>query len=115
MSKKVHAEENKEKNAFSNDNPVPEIKIKEETNCQVKQEISTEANEEKIYTVENVLNRRKIGSKIHYLIKWRGYSSKSNTWEPSENVEQLDLVKFYEEARKNAQKEAHSGRKSIKR
>merc|ERR1712018_1086747 len=70
--------------------------------------------EEKIYTVENVLRKRITGKKSYYLIKWKGYSSKQNSWEPSENVEHLDLVKFFEEQRKKHQSES-SCKKSLKR
>merc|ERR1719188_2536289 len=71
--------------------------------------------EEKIYTVENVLRKRIVKKKVYYLIKWKGYSSKQNTWEPSENVENLDLIKFFEAARVKAQNESSSNKKSMKR
>jgi len=74
-----------------------------------------EQTEEKIYTVENVLRKRFSGKQSYYLIKWKGYSSKQNTWEPSENVEQLDLVKFFEEQRIKSQNERSSSKKSLKR
>jgi hypothetical protein len=39
------------------------------------------------YEVEIILNKRlnKYGQK-EYLIKWLGYGSKYNTWEPEENI-----------------------------
>lgn len=54
------------------------------------------------FTVENVL--RKIGTKNGkgkgwYLIKWKGFSRKYNSWEPEENLQHLDLIKFYEKER----------------
>ena len=52
-------------------------------------------NEE--YKVEAVLNHRHHGRgrKLQYLIKWKGYSSTDNTWEPVEQVFAPDLVRRY--------------------
>lgn len=98
-----------DKNANGTD--VPTV----ETECENQAEMECEKQkDEKIYTVENVIRKQKRGNKTYYLIKWKGYSSKQNTWEPSENVEQLDLVKFYEEARKNS-KHTSLSNKNLKR
>jgi len=80
-------------NQYCNEN-IPAVKA----SCNTESE---QQKNEKIYTVENVLKKQKRGNKIYYLIKWKGYSNKKNTWEPSENVEQLDLVKLFEKARKD--------------
>merc|ERR1712083_68912 len=64
----------------------------------VKIEISSEPEPE-IYTVENVLRRKAYGSNVSHLMKWKGYPSNLNTWEPSENVKHLDLIKLFEEDR----------------
>lgn len=77
------------------------IEIKEEPNDVVQNINKWEDREEKIYTVEHVLKKRKIGKKSYYFLKWKGYDNKHNTWEPAENVEHLDLIKFYEEQQKN--------------
>ncbi|KAB5587867.1 Retrotransposable element Tf2 [Ceratobasidium theobromae] len=42
---------------------------------------------EKEYEVEQILNSKKTRGKLHYLIKWKGYSEESNSWEPKEHVE----------------------------
>jgi len=49
------------------------------------------------YEVEAVLNHRHYGRqcRLQYLIKWKGYPSSDNTWEPKENVHAEDLVKEY--------------------
>ncbi|VDH96760.1 Hypothetical predicted protein [Mytilus galloprovincialis] len=39
-----------------------------------------------IYDVERILKCRKRGNIKQYLIKWQGYSSSQNTWEPSNNI-----------------------------
>jgi len=41
---------------------------------------------DKLYLVENVVKQRKKKGKIQYLIKWKGFSSKYNSWEPKSVV-----------------------------
>ena len=49
------------------------------------------------YEVEAIVNHRHYGRQRQrqYLIKWKGYPSSDNTWEPEENVHAEDLVKEY--------------------
>lgn len=39
-----------------------------------------------IYAAEKILKKRRRESKVEFLIKWKGWSPKYNTWEPEENV-----------------------------
>jgi len=71
------------------------------------QELSTnDCNqaETKIYAVGAVLKRRFVGKKHWYYIQWKGYPSKYNTWEPSEHVGQLDLVKLFDQEKESIAK-----------
>ena len=36
--------------------------------------------QDKVYTVERVLMKRKRGKKIEYFVKWKGYGDKFNSW-----------------------------------
>jgi len=49
------------------------------------------------YKVESIVNHRHYGRGHHlqYLIKWKGYPSSDNTWEPEENVHAENLMKEY--------------------
>lgn len=39
------------------------------------------------YKVEKILNRRVVDdNRVEYLVKWKGYSSKYNSWEPRSNL-----------------------------
>ena len=44
------------------------------------------AEEEEEYEVEAILDSRKKGRYIEYLVKWKGYSDAENSWEPCGNV-----------------------------
>lgn len=49
---------------------------------------------EKVYYVEKILDFRVRGNIREYLLKWRNYSKKYNTWEPEENLSP-DLVEDF--------------------
>ncbi|KAL3926454.1 MAG: hypothetical protein SGPRY_003289 [Prymnesium sp.] len=43
--------------------------------------------EDDYYIVEHILDlRRRQDGKLEFLVKWRGYSKKHNTWEPLEHL-----------------------------
>jgi hypothetical protein len=44
------------------------------------------------WEVENILDSRQHRRKLHYLIKWKGYSNAHNSWEPKENVNAPTLL-----------------------
>jgi len=59
---------------------------------------------EKEYEVEEILDRRERRGKTKYLVKWKGYTAKENTWEGLENlknargkVEEFEKGRFEEE------------------
>ncbi|XP_028027749.1 chromobox protein homolog 5-like [Bombyx mandarina] len=68
-----------------------------------KTEIS-EASSEEEYVVEKVLNKRTVKGKIQYLLKWKGYKEEESTWEPVENLDCEELIKTFEENRKEKEK-----------
>ncbi|KAI9579164.1 hypothetical protein GQX74_014781 [Glossina fuscipes] len=49
------------------------------------------------YYVERVEGKRTINGRVEYLLKWAGYDSSENTWEPVENLNCPDLVADFEE------------------
>jgi len=38
------------------------------------------------YLIENIIDHKKVGKKIWYMIKWQGYPSDHNTWEELSNI-----------------------------
>ena len=52
--------------------------------------------------VEEVIGRKSEGDKVYFRVKWGGYSSKYNTWEPEENLSNCgDLIKEFMEKEAN--------------
>ena len=48
--------------------------------------------------VEKILNKRKFRERGRYLVQWRGYTVEENTWEPRENLGNIqELVDRFEE------------------
>ncbi|XP_078491254.1 enoyl-CoA delta isomerase 3, peroxisomal [Ciona intestinalis] len=52
--------------------------------------------DEEIFEVEKVINRRKNKGRTFYLVRWKGFSSKDDTWEPTANLKHCkDAIQEY--------------------
>lgn len=47
------------------------------------------------YEVESINNMNLINNQVYFRVKWLGYSSKENTWEPLENVKDCDALRTF--------------------
>jgi len=54
------------------------------------------SEEEDIYEVEELLEKKKLHGKVHYLVKWVGFSASEATWEPISNIS-ADTIKEFEQ------------------
>lgn len=63
-------------------------------------------SESEEYEIEDIIDIWKINNKIDILIKWTGYSSENNTWEPISNLEKnsFTVLKDYLRKEKNSKK-----------
>ena len=48
--------------------------------------MSPEAMVPEVYVVDKVVNVRVKGAEVEYKVRWQGYSSKEDTWEPADNL-----------------------------
>lgn len=55
-------------------------------NAEIATNVEIEDETENEYEVEEILNCDRISGRPHYLVKWRGYDTSENTWEPIENL-----------------------------
>ena len=51
---------------------------------------------EEMYNVERIVDKKNVGKKVMYFVKWEGYASDQNTWEPIANLKNVSkMVKRY--------------------
>ena len=51
---------------------------------------------DQIFDAEGITKKRERKGRVEYLVKWKGWSPKYNTWEPEENILDLRLIQQYE-------------------
>ena len=50
----------------------------------------------KVYSMEEILEKRINNGKAEYLISWEGYGPKENSWEPESNIYCPVMLKEFE-------------------
>jgi len=52
---------------------------------------------EEEWEVEHILNKRKVKGKDKYLVRWKGFTAESDTWEGRENLKNVqEAIKEFE-------------------
>jgi Reverse transcriptase (RNA-dependent DNA polymerase)/RNase H-like domain found in reverse transcriptase/Integrase zinc binding domain/Chromo (CHRromatin Organisation MOdifier) domain/Aspartyl protease len=52
-------------------------------------------DDHKYFEIEKILDSRRIGNRVQYLIKWKGYPDSDNSWEPLTNIPARGLIKEF--------------------
>jgi len=55
---------------------------------------------ERVFAAECILKKRVRKQRVEYLVKWKGWSPKYNTWEPEENILDIRLLEAFEQNQK---------------
>ncbi|CDW72830.1 m-phase phosphoprotein 8 [Stylonychia lemnae] len=72
--------------------PYPELLPSEKAQLE-----SDNENDASMFTVEKILDKRKEGRRIFYLVKWEGYAEDQATWEPLSNLQNVkELLKEFD-------------------
>ena len=68
-------------------------------------------NGEEEFEVEKILDvwPQGRGRKMHYLVKWKGYPTSDNSWEPRENIHVDELIEEFQERRKQTKQNKNRG------
>lgn len=96
--------------------PVFHISLLERAPANAKEPNNIELDEttEEEYEVEKILARKKVKGQIYYLVKWKGYDTSENTWEPIKNLTNCreEIRKFHQRRQtqtdSETSEEAHS-------
>ncbi|CAH0729779.1 unnamed protein product, partial [Brenthis ino] len=67
--------------------------------------------EEEEYEVDKIIDSKRIKGKIHYLIRWKGYSADSDTWEPHNTLSCPDLIQKFNEEKENSKNSPKGSKK----
>lgn len=49
-----------------------------------------------VYAAERIIRKRYRKGKVEYLVKWQGWTSRYNTWEPEENILDTRLIQIFD-------------------
>jgi len=47
------------------------------------------------FEIEDILDSKRMGHRLQYLIKWKGFPDSENSWEPLANIPAHDLIKEF--------------------
>jgi len=67
------------------------------------------------YEVEEIINHKVVKDETLYLVRWKGYASTQNTWEPESSLSCPALIKKYQAKKKSSKGKSAAGKKSSKK
>ncbi|XP_063703038.1 polycomb group protein Pc-like [Culicoides brevitarsis] len=60
--------------------------------------------EDRVFAAERIIKKRMKGRKTEFLVKWKGWSQRHNTWEPEENILDQRLIDSFERQQRKSGK-----------
>ena len=69
---------------------------KEEKKESKEKEVTEVKNNDQVYEIEEIIDKKKNGKSYLYLIKWKGYKYSESTWEPRENIFDDKMIQKFE-------------------
>jgi len=64
---------------------------------------------EEEFTIEHIVEERKVGRGKQYLVRWKGYPESDNSWEPARALQDTEALARWEEGRKEREKGKRGG------
>jgi hypothetical protein len=55
-------------------------------NATITENVEINDDTEQEYEVKQILDNKQVSGKPYYLMKWKGYNTSENTWEPIKNL-----------------------------
>ncbi|XP_053675314.1 polycomb group protein Pc [Anopheles nili] len=55
-------------------------------------------SDDRVYAAEKIMKKRVRAGKSEYMVKWKGWSQRHNTWEPEENILDQRLIEIFEKS-----------------
>ena len=76
--------------------------------------VSEAKNDEPVYEVEKILEHKKNGDDYLYLVKWRNFGKKHNSWEPKESFLDVRIIRKYWEKVEKEKTASAKGKTTVK-
>ena len=107
-------EEEEDESGITDEFTIEENKVKLES---FEEEDSASDNQkiEEEFFVEKVIDKSiDSDGKVKYLIKWKGYEDKDNSWEPVNNIYCVDLIEEFERINSESKYQEQFGKQKVK-